>query len=493
MTSASVLSKPAFPRALAWLAFGLVGLVLALFFGLLASTANPIFVGVGVALLVGVMVLGKPTWNIWLLLMTGLLVVGVLPIWVEGLAGKAVWGVSVLGFVLLLRALFQAAVDPQARRTTPAFVWVGLIFLLYTLINTLAHWPEAYEVFGGFKRYFQVIGLMFALAWLTIDERSVTHWRKLFVFAALVQLPWAAYELIKLVPIREGLAYAYPGMVPIDVVAGTFGANMTSGGANAEMATFLIIVLLFLLARLRTGVLPKGRLLWLAPIILAPLFMGETKAVVVLLPLAFLTLYRRELLARPHLALAGVVVGALLTVAAGYAYLGITQKSLDAQVADTLSYNVYEKGYGDYALNRTTVLTFWAGRQGLHDPAGAVFGHGLGVAHDPTGGHLARRYPGYGIGLTAAPTLLWEQGVFGTALFLAMLALAWRAAGRVQNTARAAWVKADAAAIQAALPLFALYLIYRVALLEELPFQLVFYGLLGYLAWLVRQQTRRPS
>jgi hypothetical protein len=493
VNSIASIRAPSATGLIGWLLLALFAAALAVFFGLLASTANPILVGLGAGLLVGAMLLAKPVWNIWLLLLTGLLVVGVLPIWVEGLAGKAVWGVSVLGFVLLLRALFQVVADPQARRATPAFVWVGLIFLLYTLINTLAHWPEAYQAFSGFKRYFQVIGLMFALAWLTIDERSVTHWRKLFVFVALIQLPWAAYELIKLVPIREGLAYAYPGIVPIDVVAGTFGANMTSGGANAEMATFLIIMLLFLLARLRSGALPKGRLLWLAPIILAPLFMGETKAVVVLLPLAFLTLYRRELLVRPHFALVGLLAGALLTVAAGYAYLTLTKKTLEAQVAETLSYNVYEKGYGGYALNRTTVLSFWAERQGLHDPAGAVFGHGLGSAHDATGGHVARRYPGYGIGLTAASTLLWEQGVFGTALFLAMLALAWRAAGRVQKAAREAWVKADAAAIQAALPLFAFFLIYRVALLEGLPFQLVFYGLLGYLAWLVRQQTRRPS
>jgi hypothetical protein len=40
------------------------------------------------------------------------------------------------------------------------------------------------------------------------------------------------------------------------------------------------------------------------------------------------------------------------------------------------------------------------------------------------------------------------------------------------------------------MPLFALYLFYRVAMLEGLPFQLVFYGLLGYLAWLARREAR---
>ena len=90
-------------------------------------------------------------------------------------------------------------------------------------------------------------------------------------------------------------------MIPIDVVAGTFGANMTKGGANGEMAAFLIIVLGFLLSRLRHQVPGAHRALWVAPLVAMPLFMGETKIAVVLIPLLFLTLYRRTLLSSPVL------------------------------------------------------------------------------------------------------------------------------------------------------------------------------------------------
>lgn len=467
--------------------------LMALLFGLVAVTADPVLVALATSMLIGLAFLARPVWMIWLILCFGLLVAGVITIWAEGAASKAVWGISAIGFTLMGLAFFRATTRSGITKGTPAFVWLALAFMLYSVLSAILNWLSVYEVLSGFKRYFQVAGILFALAWLPVGEKDIARWRTFFLVVALVQLPWALYELVKLVPIREGLRYAYPGLVPIDVVAGTFGANMTSGGANAEMATFLIVMLLLLLARLRERLLPQGRLIWLAPLILAPLFLGETKVVVVLLPLAFLTLYRRELLARPHVALVGLALGTMLTVSAGYAYLTMMNRSLDAVVADTLRYNIHEQGYGGYALNRTTVLTFWAKRQDLHDPGGALFGHGLGSAHDPTAGHIARRYPGYGIGLTAASTLLWEQGILGTALFLTMLALAWRAAGQVCKRATAIWMQADAAAIQAALPLFAFYLIYRATLLELLSFQIVFYGLLGYLAWLARRVGRQVT
>jgi len=467
-----------------------VGFVLlAPLFGLVAVSSDPVAVGLATAAIVGAALLARPGWLLWLIFLLGLFVAGVVPIWAEGSATKVVWAVALLGFGVMALAVLRPLTVPGSTRGTPAFVWVGLVFVVYTVLNGLAHFDSAYQFLGGFKRYFQAAGLLFALAWLPIDEPTIKRWRKLFLVVALFQLPWAAYELLRLVPIRTAMRAAYPGMVPIDVVAGTFGANMTSGGANGEMAAFLIIMLVFLLAHLRDAGLPKRQLLWLAPVVVTPLFMGETKAVVVMLPLAFFGLYRREMLRRPHVAMAGLLVGALLTAAAGYAYLSVTGKSLDELTEATLAHNVYEGGHAGYALNRTTVLTFWADEQGLHDPAGAVLGHGLGSAHMETGGSMARRYPAHGIGLTAASTLLWEQGVLGAGLFLAMLAMAWSAAGRLRRSANASWIRADAAAIQAVLPVFAFYLIYRSALTQNLPFQIVFYSLLGYLAWLLRRKV----
>lgn len=255
------------------------------------------------------------------------------------------------------------------------------------------------------------------------------------------------------------------------------------------MATFLIIVFTFMLARRREHVLRNAHFTLLAPFVLSPLFLGETKVVVIMLPMMFLVLYRRELLARPHYAVVGLAFVAILTVGANMAYLSITKTTLDEQVEETLNYNVYEKGHGAYKLNRTKVLSFWVERQGTHDPVSFVLGNGLGSAHTSTGGHVAMSYPTYGIGLTAASTLLWELGIVGISLFLGILVLAWRTAGKLRREAADALVRADASAIQAVFPLFGLFVFYKASLLETLSFQIVFAALLGYLAWLHRRHV----
>ena len=54
-------------------------------------------------------------------------------------------------------------------------------------------------------------------------------------------------------------------------------------------------------------------------------------------------------------------------------------------------------------------------------------------------------------------------------------------------------MRADVAAIQAALALFAVYLFFRSSLLENLSFQIVFVVLLGYLARLHRTHGVLPD
>lgn len=469
------------------------GAILAVVLGLIAFTTSPILIALAAAAVVGPMLVFRLHLALWVLLVGGLLVAGVVPIWGEGQANRAVWALSALSFLIFLTLLFRMLVTESMRRETPGFVWALLAFIAFATLTTALQLHSAYELSSGFKRYFQAVSVTLAFTWLAFSDRQMRGFRVLVLVVALAQLPWAVYELLRLVPIREATRALYPGMIPIDAVAGTFGANLTKGGANAEMATFLLVVLAFMLSRWRRRVSGARRVLWLAPLVVGPLFLGETKVVVVLLPLLFVVLYRREIVARPLVAFGGLVLGAAITIAATFTYLGMTNRSLSEQVAHTLEYNVGDRGYGGLVLNRGSVIPHWLEHQSVRDPAPAIVGNGMGSAHDATGGHVARRWPGFGVGLTAASTLLWEVGLFGVALYALVFLFAWRTAGRVARASKLPWVRADAEAIQAALPVFAFYVFYRVALLEGFPFQLFFFGLLGYLAWLARRQRREEA
>ncbi|MCK9620222.1 MAG: hypothetical protein M0R47_06760 [Methylobacter sp.] len=477
------------------LAVMVASLFMAILFGLVSTTANLILISFTVALFVGGFLLSRPIWIVWIVLSSGLLVLGIIPIYDDSLDSKAGWAISLLCFILLSLAFFKSFTTPDARKDTPSFIWLLLVFFVYAVLNSFIQCYSAEEFIGGFKRYFQLWGVLFALCWIAFDERHIRVWRKFFLIVALVQLPFVVYELITLVPLREGMIDSFPGMVPIDVVAGTFGSSIYGGGNSGEMSTFLVIVLAFLLSQRMHRTLSVGRFVLLIPWVLAPLFLGETKVVIVMLPLSFLVLYRRELLARPHYGLVGLMAGSLLTVCMGYAYMSISKMSMDELITDTLRYNVYETGYGSKLLNRTTVLTFWANQQGAHDPVSFVFGNGLGSAHQNMegqggqGGHIESRYPYYGIGLTGASTLLWETGVFGCGLLIAVFARAWFIAGRLYRESVNPIVRADANAIQAALSLFVFHLFYNSSLLEAVSFQIVFAAVLGYLAWLYRRHV----
>ncbi len=456
--------------------------LVAMLFGLFAVTANPIIISLAIAVIAGSILLAKPAWIVWLTLLLGLLVVGILPLHFDFIASKVAWGVSLLGFFLMFIAFLGSATSPRKLKDTPVFIWAVLGFLVYALLNSFIQWHSTGEFLGGFKRYFQMWGLLFALCWLTFDEKDIHRWRVFFLITALLQLPFALYELIVFVPQLRSTW----GMAAVDVVAGTFGANMDGGGASGEMALFLIIMLAFLLTRRIEKLLSVPRLILLIPFLLAPLLLGETKSVVIMLPLMFFILYRHEMFVRFHYWLMGFVIVVCLSVAVGYYYLGLSDRSIEKQLEDTIDYNLKERGYGSKQyLNRTTVITFWFEQQGAHAPVSFMFGNGLGSSNPA--GHIAKRYPGSGIGLTAASTLLWEMGLFGFGLFIAILVFAWRCALRLQQESMVPLVRADARAIQAALALFAFLLFYRVSLLELPSMQVVFSALLGYLAWLHRR------
>jgi hypothetical protein len=317
---------------------------------------------------------------------------------------------------------------------------------------------------------------------------------------ALLQLPFVAHQYFVLMPMRFGLGH---GVVPADVIAGTFGALLFGGGANAVLAAYQVIVVGLLLALWKNGALSTLRVVVLVPLLLSPLLVNQAKVSVLYLLLMFGVLFWREILVRPGkfilasagmaAALAALMTALMLTHPAGAlrSWSDVVENVITRQTASI------EERRGQYAaLSRWTALTFWAQEHVTANPANTLLGHGLGASREPdgaaieTGNTLAqRKYPGLRIGYTALSALLWDTGLLGTMAVLGMFAAAFFMAGRLaghyrylQDPFRTGLFEG----LQAAVAVLALSLAHKDFFVVHIPFQACVYLLIGFIAnsWL---------
>lgn len=448
--------------------------------GLAAVTGDALAVALVAGLLVALVLVAIPRHAVTLVLLLGLTLEVALS-HIGPSASKFSWVVSLLGFLLMIPAILNA----NRLRGAPAFVHVALLFVLYSLLCTLLQLYSGTELIAGIKRQFQMFGLLLALALIPFDDNDHILWRRLIAAIAVLQLPFSIYEHFVLAPKIGGLRASASSL---DVVAGTFGANLESGSLNSVMVLFVLIILAFALARWRENLLSGRHLtLWLV-LCLGPVALGEVKVAFVMIPIMVFIVFKTGILKRPGIFLAAMTLGALIFAALGYVLIEfIIRKPLEEVIYDTLSYNVYEKGYSaSQLLNRTTVLTFWFRQQGLHDPTGFLFGNGVGSSFSAIStyvvGHIAARWPTLGINLTSASTLLWDTGMVGFALYMTTLALAWNACRQIINAARDKELVADASALQVAVAFFAMFVFYNNTLVSHYSMQTIYSAALGYIA-----------
>lgn len=407
--------------------------LIAIVIGFVSTTANPIMIGLAVGAVFGVGLLMQPKIAFWIAVVGVFAINGPISQFLPDLV-KISWLFSVLGFLLMMLSVTERIVATTPN-PAPLLFYSAVALVAYSLASSFAMSPSVGEVFAGFKRYYQMWGLFFALAVLPFTFKDMLWLRRFMTFVVFAQLPFAAYQLIVWVPLRVGMGR---GVVPIDAVNGMFEGDFYGGGASSVMAFVLVLAVAYLIKLWRVGRLGTFPFLILLPLAAAPLFMGETKIVVVTLPVAILVALRQELMAKAFTGLLIIVSTLAVTLLLGYLYTVMMLppgKTFDDQIAQTIAYNFGSAPYSEAAaLNRTTVMTFWWGQQSWSDPIAAMFGYGLGASYsDPLAlvvGRLAQRYPGMGIEGTSASTVLWELGAVGFVLYLVVFYAGWRYARR---------------------------------------------------------------
>lgn len=476
----------------------------AVLLGAVIATGRPGLLGVAVGAIFGIVLLNALHVAAWITLIGVLLVSGPLLMFVPEL-GKLPWLFSMLGFFMAAASfLYLSLGRTHFKHRAPMFVTLALVFVVYTLIGLVLHDASVAQGVASIKRWYQYWGLMFLLAVVPIAPRTVYRWGIFLIVLAVLQLPFALYQRIVLVPLREPMVEFIQGLVPIDIVVGTFEGLIYGGGSSSVLALFSIAMLAFLLAAYRDGAMSGRRTLLLGLLTAAPLALGETKIVLFLLPIALWAVYADLVRKRPLLFAFGAVLMAATLAGLLYLYTVASaapnSRGVDIVkgIEETLEYNIGNKGYGQVgALNRASVLTFWASRHGMSDPVATVFGHGLGSSHSGEGalvpGPMAQRHRGLFIGLTAGSALLWDTGVLGFLLYVGVLLAAARAAQQLAAKAPPGIDRAMCRTLQGTALMLLPMVAYSDALIAVPSLQVLMALTLGLIAWRWRMQGSVPQ
>ena len=471
--------------------FFIIATLCACVLGVVAITNSPILIGMFIGLLFGLFFISKPRLTIWIVVVLGLLTPALFDMLGPGFS-KLLWAFSLMALLLWVPGLFHLiSFNPNKKQYVPLYIWVLLIFVVSAVMLTLLQSGSWGEAVAGFKRYFQTYGLIIALAALPLVYQDFDRLLKALFFIALLQLPFAIFERFILVPLRGGIAVG--GGEATDVVAGTMGANLDGGSPNSVMVVILLTAFSFIFSRWKEKLFTTKHLLLSAVILFSPLALGETKVVLVLLPVVALVLIGKDLILSPVKYIPWFLGLLLLTFAFGYLYVHvILDSTFDEFVLGSLKYNTGDLGYGDLVLNRFTSLTFWLSNHGLDAPLDFLFGHGLGSSYGNglNAGHVAQSYPGYGIALTTISSVLWDLGLIGLILYLAIFVLAWLEVNKLQAVTKSTKVRADCLGIKAGIVLTMSLLLYSNTQVNLLSHELIIAVLLGYAAFLLKTHNQ---
>lgn len=411
--------------------------------GLLAgmiSTSGRVDVLAGfTALIVGAAVVSSRKSLLWFVIIGGLVATGLAQLYLPG-AKYVRYLVPLASVGLIFHGTMSRVSKPNLSEpdNISALVLCAMAFIIVAIVSTAVNWDGPGVAVTGLKGYFQMWVFFFGLLQIRWKPDVFRSLPRSILYLAFLQLPFVLHQYIFLVPKRIGIG---GGIVPADVVSGTFGASLYGGGSNAVLAAFMMVVIACLFGLWKHGSLSKARTIAMSLLFLSPLFVNEAKISAVYLPLIYVILFYQDIVKRPwRFLMSGVAMLALM--AALLTALALAQPSGKLHsVSDLIQFTFsrqtasIEERSGASELSRWTALTFWAKEHVHSNPVNILIGHGPGASRvSDSGLDLAttlaeKHYGGLPIGYTALSALLWDTGVLGLFSILGMFFAGFRAAG----------------------------------------------------------------
>lgn len=472
-----------------------LGLFLCVFFGIAIALFGSTIGVVLIVLVTAAALLTVPRATVWVAIVGGLAIAGLVELYLPEIQVIR-WVFAILSIALAVLSTVQWLAHirkkPASTKGTAALAAMLLLFVLTVLISIVAGGESPGNAIVGLKNYFQMWGLILALAWLGYKPMEARRFIVFLGLLALVQMPFVLHQFLVLVPMRSGATDAARNIVAVDIVAGTFGGDMRGGGRSSDLAVLAAIAVTLFFAQWKTGYRRLGSAVLLSALAFAPILLNEAKLALVLMPAGLFLLYRQTIVQKPFAWLLGATVlsACMALIIVIYSMLpgasGQQSKSVGDFVSSSIAYNVGARGYGSAILNRSTVYPFWwREQQRTGDIMQALLGHGPGfssaVAIQRGDNAKSARYAGFAIGLTGLSTLLWDTGILGACAFIVMLLMAYRLGGRLREKWRGTSHEPFVVAAQIGVVLIGISLLHNDYVVFDVGFQTMLAVFIGYL------------
>lgn len=405
-------------------------ILLAAFSSLVLFSANIYLVVAFLGLALSVFAFLHIKAAIWIILLNVFLTSSMIGNYLPFIGRKAIWLTDLMLLVILVRLAVSFALEK-----TPLFrekdnlliiVLVGL-----GLVSTMANDLTARIAICGFRNYFKYIPLFLALKYLIDDRTFIKRILVFWIVIALVNVPLSVYQFLFGEEIEVMSRY--------DLVGGVFSA-----GGSGILSLYQIVIISYILLSYQAKP-PVRRWCAVALILflLLPVFINETKITFVLLPLAFLYVYRDRVARRPFETIGMALLALLLLFSLNRVYSRPDQdfggQSLFSR--EWVRSYFYDSSYfsEEESLNRLSAVEFaWSNIS--KDPVHFLIGVGPGNASysalEGGVGKYYQRNPDLNIDMVFLSKILWEYGVGGTLLFFIFIFYIWRSVSVVGKGAK---------------------------------------------------------
>jgi hypothetical protein len=402
--------------------------------GIAAALGSVLVVGVFAASLVGVALLMNPRVHLVFGLAFAMVITGVLESFF--FFGQANWLSSLLVGAMLIPATMKLMWDRSERRGLTAFGLLVTTYLLLLAASSALNRIDPVQAIVGVRSYLPYVGVAALLVYGGLSLDFLRKLPTLLLWVGLLQLPVALVQHFIVGPWRGGLRSAIGR--DDEAIVGTFGGSVITGGYTGEMAAFLVMMVMLLLALRREGRVTVPMVILGACALLLPILLAETKIALVLLPLLLLACFGSDALRRPKFALGLAVGGAILIGAVILTYFnrywqdgGVAMKQLGYSFDPEFMVRPGHRG-------RVGTIVHWFNTNVLSgDVVGSLIGHGVASSVEGSltlgAGSAVRRF-GTGLDSHAMSRLLWDGGLltFGVFVLLCVRAfiVSWRLARR---------------------------------------------------------------